>query len=31
LLHRESVPLSEKFRALPPSKYWRLPLAYLAR
>src|SRR5215468_7000250 len=31
LLRRESVPLSEKFRALPPSKYWRLPLAYLAR
>ena len=31
LLHRESVPLSEKFKALPPSKYWRLPLAYLAR
>jgi len=31
LSHRESVPLSEKFRALPPSKYWRLPLAYLAR
>jgi phytoene synthase len=31
LLHRETVPLSEKFRALPPSKYWRLPLAYLAR
>jgi len=31
LTHRESVPLSEKFRALPPSKYWRLPLAYLTR
>jgi len=31
LTRRESVPLSEKFRALPPSKYWRLPLAYLAR
>jgi 15-cis-phytoene synthase len=31
LTHRESVPMSEKFRALPPSKYWRLPLAYLAR
>jgi 15-cis-phytoene synthase len=31
LTHRESVPISEKFRALPPSKYWRLPLAYLAR
>jgi len=26
---RESVPLREKFRVLPPSKYWRLPLAYL--
>ncbi|MBO0861280.1 MAG: phytoene/squalene synthase family protein [Chloracidobacterium sp.] len=31
LRHRESVPMREKFRALPPSKYWRLPLAYLAR
>ena len=29
--HRESVPLREKFRALPPSKYWRIPLAYLVR
>ncbi|HWS89524.1 MAG TPA: phytoene/squalene synthase family protein [Pyrinomonadaceae bacterium] len=29
--HRESVPLGEKFRALPPSKYWRIPLAYLVR
>ena len=28
---RESVPLGEKFRALPPSKYWRIPLAYLVR
>jgi 15-cis-phytoene synthase len=27
--HRESVPLREKFRVLPNSKYWRLPLAYL--
>ena len=26
---RESVPLREKFRVLPPSKYWRLPIAYL--
>jgi phytoene synthase len=26
---RESVPLRDKFRVLPPSKYWRLPLAYL--
>lgn len=29
LLHRESVPMREKFRVLPASKYWRLPLAYL--
>lgn len=29
ILHRESVPMTEKFRVLPPSKYWRLPLAYL--
>lgn len=29
LTHRESVPLSQKFRVLPTSKYWRLPLAYL--
>ncbi|HLM58325.1 MAG TPA: phytoene/squalene synthase family protein [Pyrinomonadaceae bacterium] len=28
---RVSVPLKEKFRALPPSKYWRIPLAYLTR
>ena len=28
ILHRESVPISEKFKVLPPSKYWRLPLAY---
>jgi len=27
---RESVPLREKWRCLPPSKYWRIPLAYLA-
>jgi phytoene synthase len=27
--HRESVPAREKFRALPASKYWRIPLAYL--
>ncbi len=26
--HRESVPMREKFRVLPRSKYWRLPLAY---
>lgn len=29
ILHRESVPMREKFRVLPKSKYWRLPLAYL--
>lgn len=29
ILHRESVPLREKFKVLPASKYWRLPLAYL--
>ena len=28
---RESVPLLEKFQVLPPSKYWRIPLAYLMR
>ena len=28
LYHRESVPLMEKLRALPASKYWRLPLAF---
>ncbi len=28
---RESVPLREKFEALPASKYWRIPLAYLTR
>ncbi|HEX8189984.1 MAG TPA: phytoene/squalene synthase family protein [Pyrinomonadaceae bacterium] len=28
---RESVPLREKFGALPPSKYWRIPLAYLSK
>lgn len=27
--HRESVPVAEKFGALPPSKFWRVPLAYL--
>ncbi len=27
--HRESVPMSRKFRVLPASKYWKLPLAYL--
>lgn len=29
ILHRESVPMLTKFKVLPPSKYWRLPLAYL--
>jgi phytoene synthase len=29
IAHRESVPLREKLRPLPPSKYWRIPLAYL--
>lgn len=29
--HRESVPAREKFRALPASKYWRVPLAYLTK
>lgn len=29
LQHRESVPARDKFKVLPVSKYWRLPLAYL--
>jgi 15-cis-phytoene synthase len=29
--NRESVPLKEKFRVLPISKYWRIPFAYLTR
>lgn len=29
--HRESVPFGEKLGVLPPSKYWRIPLAYLTR
>jgi phytoene synthase len=29
ILHRESVPARAKFKVLPVSKYWRLPLAYL--
>ncbi len=29
ITHRESVPLSQKLRVLPASKYWRIPLAYL--
>lgn len=29
ILHRESVPMVEKFRVLPTSKYWVLPMAYL--
>ncbi len=28
---RATVPMRHKFRVLPPSKYWRLPLAYLSR
>lgn len=28
---RQSVPMREKFRVLPVSKYWKLPLAYLVR
>lgn len=31
VMHRESVPAKEKFSVLPPSKYWRIPLAYLRR
>jgi phytoene synthase len=31
VMHRESVPASEKLGVLPPSKYWRIPLAYLRR
>ena len=27
--HRESVPMTQKFKVLPRSKYWRLPLAYM--
>jgi phytoene synthase len=30
-LRREQVPLLDKYRVLPASKYWRLPLAYIAR
>ncbi len=31
LVHRERVPFTDKYRVLPTSKYWRLPLAYLAQ
>ncbi|MEO7270935.1 MAG: phytoene/squalene synthase family protein [Vicinamibacterales bacterium] len=31
LVHRERVPFAEKYRVLPTSKYWRVPLAYLAQ
>lgn len=31
VLRRESVPAREKFGVLPPSKYWRIPLAYLRK
>jgi phytoene synthase len=30
LVHRARVPFTDKYRVLPASKYWRLPLAYLA-
>jgi phytoene synthase len=30
LEHRARVPFADKYRVLPASKYWRLPLAYLA-
>lgn len=30
ILHREHVPFTQKLRVLPGSKYWKLPLAYLA-
>jgi phytoene synthase len=30
ILHREHVPFTEKVRVLPTSKYWKLPIAYLA-
>ncbi len=28
ILHRESVPIGDKLKVLPASKYWRLPMAY---
>jgi phytoene synthase len=31
ILHRAHVPLVEKVRVLPASKYWKLPLAYLSQ
>ncbi|HEX8456739.1 MAG TPA: phytoene/squalene synthase family protein [Pyrinomonadaceae bacterium] len=31
VVRRESVPAREKFGVLPPSKYWRIPLAYLRK
>jgi 15-cis-phytoene synthase len=30
VLHRESVPIGDKLKVLPTSKYWRLPIAYLS-
>jgi phytoene synthase len=30
IMHRASVPMSDKLRVLPTSKYWRLPLAWIA-
>jgi phytoene synthase len=29
--HRESVPMAEKLKPLPASKYWRIPMAYLTK
>ncbi len=29
IMHRESVPMAEKLAALPPSRYWKVPLALL--
>lgn len=31
LIQRESVPMIEKFKLLPVSKYWRVPLAYMKK
>ncbi len=31
VLHRETVPMREKLRVLPSSKYWRLPMAFAGR
>ncbi len=29
LTHRQTVPAIDKFKSLPPAKFWRIPLAYL--